>query len=140
MFEGFSSGIFFGAIAVLVVIGVLLLRPAPPIDAQFGGKRLGFSTRVPPAEAYRAVATLRAGQKLSVARADERTKRVLLGDRVSWTSWGFWYPVDFIARTDGGTDVSIGIRSKAIQWGPFVGVAHRKTLAAVQSAVEGRAA
>jgi hypothetical protein len=140
MFEGFSSGIFIGAIAVLVVIGLLLLRPPPPINAEFGGKRLGFSTKVPVAEAYRAVANLGPVQKLSVARADEGMRRVLLGDRVSWTSWGFWYPVDFTARADGGTDVSIGIRSKAIQWGPFVGVAHRRTLAAVQSAVESRSA
>lgn len=140
MFDSFSQGVLIGGVVLLVIIGIMLLRPPPPINTQFGGKRLGFSTEVPIADAYRAVANFGTGQKLSVARSDEGMKRVLLGDRVGWTSWGFWYPVDFTSRSDGGTDVSIGIRSKAIQWGPFVGVAHRRTLAAVQSAVESRAA
>lgn len=139
MFEGFNSGILIGVAVMAVVIVVMLMRPPPAIDAVFGGKRLGFSTKVPVTEAYRAVSNFPQG-KLSVVRADEGLKRVILADGMGWTSWGFYYPVDFVARHDGGTDINIGIRSKAIQFGPLVTRAHGKTLEAVRSIVEGRSA
>jgi Flp pilus assembly protein CpaB len=138
MFEGFNGGILIGLAVMAVVIGVMLMRPPPAIHASFGGKRLGFSTKVPIAEAYRAVSNIGPGEKLSVARADEGIGRVILADGIGWTSWGFYYPVDFVKRSDGSTDVSVGIRSKAIQFGPLVTRAHQRTLETVRRLVEGR--
>jgi len=132
----FSTGALIGAAIVLVVIGFMLMRPPPAINASFGGKRMGFSTTVSHAAAYRAVAGLGQSGKLKVARSDEGLWRVLLADGLSWTSWGFYYPVDFSPRSDGGTDVTIGIKSKAFQWGPFVTMAHKRTTETVRGAIE----
>lgn len=140
MFDGIYWGIIIGVVGMSAISLLMLLRPAPPIDAQFGGKRLGFSTSVPPAEAYRAIANLGPGYKFSVARSSEPMKRLLLADGMGFSSWGFYYPVDLAARADGGTDVSIGIRSKAIQWGPLVTRAQKKMVDQLQALVESKRA
>ena len=140
MMDGFIWGALIGGGGMLFVGLLLLMRPAPAIDMTFGGKRMSFTTRVPVADAYRAIANLGPGHKFSVARESEPRKRVLLADGLSFSSWGFYYPVDLVGRPDGTTEVSLGIRSKALQWGPLVTRAQKKMLDEVQALVEGRRA
>jgi hypothetical protein len=137
MVDGFFWGALIGGGAMLFVCLLLLMRPAPAIDMTFGGKRMSFTTRVTVADAYRAIANPGPGHKFSVARQSEGIRRVLLADGLSLSSWGFYYPVDLVAQPDGTTEVSLGIRSKALQWGPLVTRAQKKMLDQVQALVEG---
>ena len=140
MLDGVFWGIIIGVVGMSSISLLMLLRPAPPIETNFGGKRIGFTTRVPVADAYRAIANLGPGYKFAVARSSGPLKRLLLADGMSFSSWGFYYPVDLTARPDGGTEVSVGIRSKAIQWGPLVTRAQKKMVEQLQALVEGKRA
>lgn len=137
MFEGISGGLLIGVLAALVLVALMRLRPPPSIEKPFEGRTLGFTTTLPIADAFRAIASGPKGERFKVLRFDAQKKRVLLSDRMSWTSWGFYYPVEFAERADEkGTDVTVGIRSKAIQFGPLVTRAHKRTIERVQALVE----
>lgn len=136
--DGFTFGILVGVGVAAVIFFLMTLRPAPAIETPFGGKRVSFTTEVPADVAFRALAG--PGNGLTVARSSEPMKRVILGDKIGLTSWGFWYPVDISSHANGTTEVSVGIRSKAVQWGPLVGRAQNKMLDRVRAVIDGAAA
>jgi hypothetical protein len=137
--DGFTNGIVIAVIAMVILNVILILRPVPPIDHRFTGETTTVTTRVPAADALAALSN-RPPEKVTVARSDAGRQRAILADRMSFASWGFYYPVDFRTRPDGGTDISVGIRSKGFQMGPLVTRARNKMADRVLAVVEGRAA
>ncbi len=136
MFDGLTGGIVIGAVVAVLIVLLAQLRPPPPMTKPWRGRKSTFVTTVPYADAFRAIASPPAEEKLKVQQFDAQARRVLLSDGMGWTSWGFWYPVDFVERDDGTTEVSVGIWSKAFQWGPFVGRAQDRMTATVRRLVE----
>lgn len=110
------------AIVVLVIIyGYVLVRPVPPIDADFGPYKQAFLDATPPEEAYRVVEALpvSAGQ-YKLGRADATRRRVIFTDGMTTRSYGYFYPVD-IAPAPGGSEITVGIKSKyPFQFGPYI--------------------
>lgn len=114
-----------GAITALIVVGIIygyaMLRPVPPIETDFGARKVSFSTAVAPAEVFRIVENVGPGDSFKLGRADSGRSRVILHDGLTWTSFGFYYPVDIASGADGQTQVTVGIKSKyPLQFGPLV--------------------
>jgi hypothetical protein len=114
-----------GAITAVVVIAIIyayvLLRPVPAIDADFGTRKVTFTTSVPPTDVFRIVENVGPSDSYKLGRADSGRSRVILHDGLSWTSFGFFYPVDIAPGADGQTRVTVGIKSKyPLQFGPLV--------------------
>jgi hypothetical protein len=82
---------------------------------------VSFSTAVAPAEVFRIVENVGPGDSFKLGRADSGRSRVILHDGLTWTSFGFYYPVDIAPGADGQTQVTVGIKSKyPLQFGPLV--------------------
>jgi hypothetical protein len=125
-----------GAITAVVVIALIYAwsasRPIPPIDTDFGDRKVSFSTPVPPDQVFGIVENAGTnGGSYKLGRADASRGRVLLHDGLTLSSFGSFYPVDITRAEDGQTRVTVGIRSKyPLQVDPVVrqqqGKAHQK--------------
>ena len=114
-----------GVITALIVVGIIyayaMLRPVPPIEADFGPRKVSFSTAVPAADVFRIVENVGPSDSYKLGRSDSGKSRVILHDGLTWTSFGFYYPVDIAPGADGQTQVTVGIKSKyPLQFGPLV--------------------
>ena len=114
-----------GAITALIVVAIIyayvLLRPVPAIGTDFGDRKVTFSTAVPAADVFRIVENVGPSDSFKLGRSDSGRGRVILQDGLSWTSFGFYYPVDIAPGANGQTQVTVGIKSKyPLQFGPLV--------------------
>ena len=115
------TGIITALIVIATIYAYVLLRPVPPIDADFGSRKVSFTTGVPAAEVFRIVENAEPSDRYRLGRSDAGRGRVILHDGMSWSSFGFYYPVDIAASADGQTHVTVGIKSKyPLQFGPLV--------------------
>ena len=136
-----------GAITALIVVGIIYayatLRPVPSIEADFGPRKVSFSTAVPAADVFRIVENVGPSDSYKLGRADSGKSRVILHDGLTWTSFGFYYPVDIVPGADGQTQVTVGIKSKyPLQFGPLVKAqqekANRKMADYLKSRIEAK--
>jgi hypothetical protein len=88
------TGAITALILVAIIYGYVLLRPVPRIDADFGDRKVTFSTSRPAPEVFRIVETVGPSDSVKLGRSDAGRGRVILQDGLSWTSFGFYYPVD----------------------------------------------
>ena len=115
------TGAFTAVIVIAIIYGYVLLRPVPPSDTNFGDRKVTFTTGVPADEVFRTVENVGPSDSYKLGRADSGRGRVILQDGLSWTSFGFYYPVDIAPGADGQTRVTVGIKSKyPLQFGPLV--------------------
>lgn len=115
------TGAITAVIVIAIIYGYVLLRPLPAIDADFGPRKVTFTTGVPAAEVFRIVENAGPGDSYRLGRSDAGRGRVILQDGLSWTSFGFYYPVDIAPGAGGQTQVTVGIKSKyPLQFGPLV--------------------
>lgn len=99
-------------------------------------RRCVVRTGAPPQHVYGWV-TQHCPPGFSVADADPGRGMVLLESGMSATTWGFFYPV-LVTPEPTGTRVELGIKSKAIQYGPLVTRQHRKLADALAALTHGR--
>jgi hypothetical protein len=130
-----------GILTALVLIGLIMayahLRPMPAIDASFGTRSLVLQVPQMPEDVFRAVSGGVAEAK--VGRADAALGRVLLHDGVTLSSFGFYYPVDIVPASGGGSRVTVGIQSKfPLQFGPFVRAQQEKANRKMVDAIEAK--
>lgn len=114
-----------GIITVICILAIFygwsVLRPTPPIDSDFGDRKISFSTVSPPDQVFQAVSNVLPGDRFKVGRADAAKGRVILEDGMTMSSYGFYYPVDIASAADGSTSVTVGVKSKfPLQFGPLV--------------------
>jgi hypothetical protein len=60
---------------------------------------------------------------------------ILLSEPASAVSWGFYFPISLKPLDLGRTEVTIGIQSKALQFGPIVRKRHRACVTAAKAAL-----
>lgn len=63
---------------------------------------------------------------------------VVLTTKPTFATWGFFYPVH-ITESAGGSTVTVGIRSRLVQFGPLVRSAHPQCEAAIEQQLVGSA-
>jgi hypothetical protein len=137
------TGAITAIIIVALIYGYVLLKPVPPIEADFGARKVSFTTAVPAADVFRIVENVGPSDSYKLGRADSGRGRVILHDGLTWTSFGFYYPVDIVPGSDGQTQVTVGIKSKyPLQFGPLVKLqqekANQKIADYLRSRIEGK--
>lgn len=138
------TGLITAVIVIATIYAFVVFRPVPPIDADFGPRKVSFLTPVPAADVFRIVENVGPGDSYKLGRSDSGRGRVILHDGLTWTSFGFFYPVDIAAGPDGQTQVTVGIKSKyPLQFGPLVRAqqekANRKIADSIKSRIEAKA-
>lgn len=137
-----------GAITAVVIVGLIylyvMLKPVPPIHADFGPRKVSFLTPVPAADVFRIIENVGPSDSYKLGRADSGRGRVILHDGLTWTSFGFFYPVDIAPGPEGQTQVTVGIKSKyPLQFGPLVKAqqekANRRIADYLRSRIEAKA-
>ncbi len=129
-------------VALVCVAGFYLYssaRPAPPIDADFGGEKTSFTVPMPPDEVFRVVEGLPVSTNFKLGRADAQRRRVILHDSMTAASFGYFYAVD-IAPGGDGSALTASIKSKFPQWGPITRRQREKFLGAFADALKAKLA
>jgi hypothetical protein len=137
--DGALSGALIGALVGMVVVTIGLIVAATRKGASAVKNRpkkiLAFIAPMPPAEVMKSV--IRYGQQ-SGYRIDDIANpgwRIILSEKPSFTTWGFFYPVYMTANQQGGTLVEVGIKSRFIQMGPIVTRKHEECFNGIRAAI-----
>jgi hypothetical protein len=93
---------------------------------------ISFNAPQSPAAVTAAVAGGVQGLPATLEVQDKAANRVVLTDKATLTSFGFFYPIQATAAPGGGSTVEVGIASRGNQWGPLVTKAHNIFVAATK--------
>lgn len=118
----------------LMALGLLIAygKRGSAKAAELGGRRIDIRTAVAPDAAFARIKEL--GAPYRVDDADAQRRVLVLSSNPTFTSWGWLYPV-FVHADGTGARIELGIRSRFFQYGPLVGIAHRKCAAAIEAAL-----
>ena len=133
---GFSIGILIGAIFVIVVAVIAMTRKADARTAEIGNRRIDIASPLSPAETVKRLQGSALG-RYKLADSDAARGMLVFSSPMTIFSWGFFFPVAVTAAPGGGSSVAIGIKSRALQWGPVVGNNHRDFAQAATTALAG---
>jgi len=125
-------------IAALIVGVVLVIAKMRKGSAALESKpsRLkSFSTSLTPSEAFKVAIRWASASAYKIDDVDEARLKFVLSDSATATSWGFFYPIFVSAGGERGAVVEVGIKSKALQYGPLVSRAHEKCFSAIKTAL-----
>ncbi|HVV82482.1 MAG TPA: hypothetical protein VHE35_05355 [Kofleriaceae bacterium] len=131
-----AGAIVGGALGLaLVVIGLLvaLAKRGRAAGATIGRRKLEVRSAVPADAAFARVRELGGGYRTD--DADPARGVVVLSSNPTFTTWGFLYPV-FVHADGAGSRLEIGIQSRLLQYGPLVGMAHRRCAQAIEAALQ----
>ncbi len=131
MIEGMKVGAAIGVVMIVVFLVVAFNRRGGVGRTTMGGRRLEVQTAALPDAAFAGVQAL--GAPYKVDDADRARGLIVLSTAPSFTTWGFFYPVEIVARPGGGSTIHVGIKSKVIQVGPIVGIWHRRCVQAIEA-------
>ncbi|GAA1222955.1 hypothetical protein GCM10009676_00160 [Prauserella halophila] len=135
-----TATLLFALAGVLIAVTVLALfaikRKGSIATVPMTKRRQGVRTGAPPQQVYGWI-TQHCPDGFSVVDTDPGRGLVLLDSRISAATWGFFYPV-LVTPEHTGTRVEIGIKSKAVQYGPLVTRQHRKLADALAALTHGR--
>jgi hypothetical protein len=96
-----------------------------------------FSTMFSPEESLAAIICFAQASGYKISNLDETKKQVLLEEPISLWSYGFFLPVFISRHSDSSTLISVGIRSKFIQYGPIVSRSHNRCINGIKAALVG---
>ena len=125
-------------VGLLAVGGVGIVfaytRSATVDSAGLTKKLITIESSLSPAEVFE---RLESGVgKFALEDADRARGLVVLTTKPTFATWGFFYPVHLAQSGDGST-VTVGIRSRLVQFGPLVGLAHRQCATAIKQQLAG---
>lgn len=121
-----------GLAVTIFAITVALVRRGNARTATLGGRRLEVRTAAAPATVRAALRALGGPYRTDDEDADRGV--VVLSSRPTLATWGFFYPI-FVHADGTGSRLEIGIKSRFIQVGPLVTVAHQRCVAAIEAAL-----
>jgi hypothetical protein len=130
---GFSVGLLVGGIVVLLIIVIAMTRKMPAHAAQPTSRRMTLASPLAPAAVIDKLRSAR-WRRIKVHDSDTARGVVVLATGVTGFSWGFFYPV-FVTPAGSGSTIEIGIKSRAIQWGPVVTNNHKAAVAEIEQAL-----
>jgi len=123
------------AIGVAVTFILLAVNAKPKIDA-IPKRHTIVTTAMPLPEAVLQLRSLVGKHKYRFALEDPQRQVFVLEDDLSAMSYGNFYPC-FVQAVDGGTQITVGLQTKAPQWGPIPARRLKNFVEAVVEAVQG---
>ena len=116
MWGVFGWGIVIFVICVFLVIAAARRSPKNVTQAISSSKNISFTINVDKSTALKTIIDFAHVSGYKVDHFDETQYEIVLSDSASATTWGFFYMVKIKDITE-GIDISIGIKSKAVQVG-----------------------
>jgi hypothetical protein len=92
-----------------------------------------FSTRMSLEESLASIICFAQESGYKISNLDEMANRIVLEEPTSLWSYGFFFPVFISKQRDGDTLISVGIKSKFIQYGPVVSRSHRRCVNGIKA-------
>ncbi|MEQ8962155.1 MAG: hypothetical protein RLP02_30225 [Coleofasciculus sp. C2-GNP5-27] len=89
-------------------------------------KRSSFTTEVCPQEALKVIIRYALQTDYMIEALDENQKWIVLGKPVTFTNWGFFFPIWITNHDNKSTLIDVGIQSKAAQIGVLVSRMHER--------------
>lgn len=120
---------------VVIVFGFISSRRKGSFDVKVNRSGV-VDTPVAPEEALRRIEASAPGQGLTVEQVDSAGQRILLSEGLGLSSFGHFFPIT-VAAAEGGSAVTVGLKTKVPQYGPVVGRNHRKIMEKVRAALSG---
>ena len=113
------------AIAVALISTAILLyiaakRVAPAIDDPMPKRMKQFNSSKSAKMIMNDIVNLATKSHYSVDETDESTGRIIVSKGATLFSWGFFFPIQIVEKSDNSCLVTVGIKSKLIQIGPIV--------------------
>jgi hypothetical protein len=130
---GFSIGLLVGGIVVLVIVVIAMARKMPAAEARQTSRRITLTSPLAPAAVIEKLRAAR-WRRIKVHDSDAARGVIVLATSVSLFGWGFFYPV-FVTRSGSGSTIEVGIKSRAVQWGPVVTNNHKAAVAEIEEAL-----
>lgn len=131
---GFGVGLLVGGIIVLVIILIAATRKMPAHSAQMTSRRMSLTAPLAPAAVVEKLRNAR-WERIKLHDSDPARGVVVLATGTTIFSWGFFYPV-FVTPRGAGSTIEVGIKSRAVQWGPVVTNNHKSAVAEIERALE----
>ncbi len=133
MGQGFIVGALVGAAIVAAIIVIAMLRKMPAATAPRTARQMTLESPLPPQAVFH---KLRNGawRRIKVHDSDPDRLVLVLATSATVFSYGFFYPVFIVANGPGST-IEIGIKSRAVQWGPVVTNNHKAAVAEIEQAL-----
>jgi len=99
------------------------------------GRTISFRTNRPPMVVLQVILAFAEEAGYKVEAVDEPAGCVVLSDKMSLRKWsgGFFYSIILTLKGEGETKVVVGIKSRFIQIGPFVGREHRRCVNGIKA-------
>ena len=123
-------------IAIAITFIIVAVNATPKID-QIPTRHQVVTTALPLAEVVHALRGLVGQHKYRFALEDPQRQVFVFEDDVSMWSYGAFYPCFIVANPDGGTQITVGLQTKAPQWGPIPKRQLKKITDIVVGAVQG---
>ncbi|MCB9947114.1 MAG: hypothetical protein H6842_04710 [Rhodospirillaceae bacterium] len=132
------SGALIGAVVgLLVVLVFMAIAKTKTGSLDMPVQRSGtVAASVPPEEVLRRLEAAAPRNGLKVEQVDAAGGRILLSDGTSFTSFGNFYPIA-VAPAASGAEITVGLKTKAPQYGPVVGRNHNRIMDKVRTMVAG---
>jgi len=134
-----AVGALVGLLLPAVEIVIATTRRVTPAMRRKPGHVFTFATRIQWDVAMRMLLEAALAAGYAIEEVDVASGFMMLGQRISWWTWGFFLPVYFLVAPDGLTMVEVGIRSKLFQYGPIVRHNHKRCFESVRAALSGTA-
>jgi len=122
-------------VCFFIILGIISMRKGSSTLKKKSKKLKSFTSSLPPREAFKAVVCWASASTYKIDDINEEETKLVLSDGVTFTSWGFFYPVFVSAAENGKSLIEVGIKSKALQIGPKVWRAHERCMSAVKAAL-----
>src|ERR1041385_6898461 len=134
MFSGFVVGAIGGAVIVAIVGIIAALRKISAKTVAQTRRRMTLTSPLAPAAVIEKLKRA-AWRKIKVTDTDADRGVVVLATPMTMFSWGFFYPV-FVTQGGSGSTIEVGIKSRAMQWGPVVTNNHKACVAEIEQALK----
>jgi hypothetical protein len=137
MYTDIFFTVFFFTVVIVICIGFIVsltrkgswaLKVRPQIITS-------FSTTVSPEKALTSIVRFAHSSGYKVSNLDETVNRVVLEEPLSFWGWGFFFPIFLVKQPDSLTSISVGIKSKFIQYGPIVHRSHSRCINGIKNSL-----
>ena len=122
--------------AVVFIFALISGRRKGSFDVKLNRSGV-VKTALAPEEALRRIEASAAGQGLKIEQVDTAGLRILLSEGLGISTFGHFFPISVAPAEDGGSAITVGLKTKVPQYGPVVGRNHRKIMNKIRTAVSG---
>lgn len=84
-------------------------------------------------EILRLISSFASANGYKIGHFQPEMGELVLEEGMSMTSYGFFFPIKVSSNGAGGSQISVGIKSKAFQYGPIVGRSHERVVNGIKA-------